>query len=449
MNNMVSISIVMPLYNASRYLGEALVSVLKQTHTEFELICVNDASDDNTLHILQSFCKIDSRIKVLSNEKRMGAAYSRNRGMKEARGKYIIFLDGDDIFDEDMLQSTYQEMERTNADIVMYECATVSSEHIYEKQSVMRSENFIKKYCKQPFSVKDDEPIKFMQWMDATWSRLYRKSFVEDNCLEFQTLACANDVYFSIMALMLTDKIIMLGDRRVMVYARNHSEISRISYDRDPMCTYLAVDKIGKELSKRKLFREYSQYYYCLVFYDLNAVIKKTKPVERAESFYRFLANEGIDNLIAPYEKDYAIEDSYIKELFENFKKYSFESMWYKHENIFKYYMFKNADNVLKAVKNYINQNIKIIVWGAGIYGRILLNFFDKNGVRIDEVVDKDVSKQGDVICGYVIKDPQQFLKNLNLILVTSDKVYTDIHGDANIKGIEIVNVKSLIGMAD
>lgn len=437
----------MPLYNASRYLGETLVSVLKQTYTDFELICVNDASDDNTLHILHGFCKIDSRIKILSNEKRMGAAYSRNRGMKEARGKYIFFLDGDDIFDEEMLQLTYQEMERTNADIVMYECASVSSEHIYEKQSVIRSENFINKYCKHPFSVKDDEPIKFMQWRDATWSRLYRKSFVEDNGLEFQTLPCANDVYFSMMALMLTDKIIMLNDRRVMVYARNHTEVSRISYDRDPMCTYLAVDKIGEELRKRELFKEYSQYYYCLVFYDLNAVLKKTKSMERVESFYHFLVNEGIDNLISPYEKDYAIEDSYIKELFENFKKNSFESMWYKYENRFKYYVHKNADAIIKVVKDYINQNLKIIVWGAGLYGRILLDFLDKNCVKIDEVVDKDVSKQGDVICGYIIKDPQQFLKKANLILVTSDKVYEDIFDDANIKGIEIINVKNMVGM--
>lgn len=443
---MINISIIMPLYNASRYLGETLVSILKQTYVEFELICVDDASDDNTLNILYSFCKIDKRIKILSNDKRMGAAYSRNRGIKEARGEYIIFLDGDDIFDEEMLELASQEMERTNADIVVYECTVVPSEDIYKKRTVKRTDNFINKYCKHTFSIKEYGPIEMMYWRTSTWSRLYRKSLIDDNCLEFQTLPCANDVYFSLMAMMLTDKIIRLNDSRVMVYARDHFEVTRISYDRDPMCTYLAIDKIGKELSERKLFREYSQHYYFLVFCYMRTALMKTKTTEKAKEFYDFLANEGIDNLISPYEKDCVIENDYIKELLENFKKLSFESNWYSHEDLYKCYLYTNADNILKIVKECKSKGLKIILWGVGVNGKKLLDLFEIKHIRIDGVVDKDVSKQGDKICGYVIKEPQKIWENSNVIYVTSDKIYDDILDDANQKGIEVVNIRNVIG---
>lgn len=74
---MVKISIIMPLYNASKYLGECINSILGQTFTDFELLCINDASTDATMQMLQDFQKKDSRISIYSNTGRRGAAFSR------------------------------------------------------------------------------------------------------------------------------------------------------------------------------------------------------------------------------------------------------------------------------------------------------------------------------------------------------------------------------------
>ena len=98
----VKISIVMPLYNAERYLSEAIESIQCQNFTEYELICINDASTDKTLEILEQFMQSEPRIRIYSNLERSGAAYSRNYGMKRAKGRYVTFLDGDDIFDENI-----------------------------------------------------------------------------------------------------------------------------------------------------------------------------------------------------------------------------------------------------------------------------------------------------------------------------------------------------------
>lgn len=71
----------MPLYSAEKYLVESLQSILKQTYSEFELLCINDGATDGTLHILQTYQRIDNRIEILCNEGRFAVAYSRNKGM--------------------------------------------------------------------------------------------------------------------------------------------------------------------------------------------------------------------------------------------------------------------------------------------------------------------------------------------------------------------------------
>jgi glycosyltransferase involved in cell wall biosynthesis len=91
------ISVIMPVYNASEYLSKAIESILWQTHTNWELICVNDGSTDNSLSILKAFAKKDKRIKVFSNKTKRGIGYSLNKALKVTQGKFIARMDADDI----------------------------------------------------------------------------------------------------------------------------------------------------------------------------------------------------------------------------------------------------------------------------------------------------------------------------------------------------------------
>ena len=87
----------MPLYNAERFLEETIQSVLNQTYQNFELIIIDDCGQDGSLNIAEKYAKLDKRIKIYSNKENKGIAYSRNRGLQEARGEYIALLDDDDI----------------------------------------------------------------------------------------------------------------------------------------------------------------------------------------------------------------------------------------------------------------------------------------------------------------------------------------------------------------
>ena len=108
--------------------------------------------------------------------------------------------------------------------------------------------------------------------------------------------------------------------------------------------------------------------------------------------------------------------------------------------------MYKNAGNILKVVEDSKKNNLKVVLWGAGVNGKVLLDLFEKKHVRIDEVVDKDISKQENEIYGYIIKEPQEVLENANIILATSDKIYEDVFDVASKRGIEVVNIGELIG---
>ena len=95
MNDLVSI--IMPSYNTGKFIAESIESVQNQTHTDWELLIVDDCSSDDTEEIVKPFLK-DARIHYIENEKNSGAAVSRNRALREARGRWIAFLDSDDLW---------------------------------------------------------------------------------------------------------------------------------------------------------------------------------------------------------------------------------------------------------------------------------------------------------------------------------------------------------------
>ena len=107
MNGLVSI--IMPSYNTGAYIKESIDSVLNQTYTNWELIIVDDCSNDNTDDIVASFN--DERIRYLKNEKNSGAAVSRNRALHDAQGKWIAFLDSDDLWYPEKLERQISFME--------------------------------------------------------------------------------------------------------------------------------------------------------------------------------------------------------------------------------------------------------------------------------------------------------------------------------------------------
>ncbi len=112
------VSVIIPVYNSEQFLVSTLNSVVSQTLSELEIICVNDCSTDRSAEILSSFASRDKRIIVCTNAENVGAALSRNKGLERATGKYVTFMDSDDRLEPAMYEVLYREASRGGYDVV-------------------------------------------------------------------------------------------------------------------------------------------------------------------------------------------------------------------------------------------------------------------------------------------------------------------------------------------
>lgn len=115
----IDISIIVPVYNVNKYLGECLDSILKQSYTNFELICIDDGSTDSSPEILEKYASQDNRITVISKENG-GLASTRNKGLSVARGRYVLFLDSDDTIKDQSLKHLITLANQYDSDIVVF-----------------------------------------------------------------------------------------------------------------------------------------------------------------------------------------------------------------------------------------------------------------------------------------------------------------------------------------
>ena len=110
MNKQPAITVFMPVYNAEKYLKEAIDSILNQTFENFELLIIDDGSTDESVKIIETYT--DERIRLIHNDGNKGLPYTRNRGLNLARGKYLAIMDADDVSVKNRLEIEYNIMEK-------------------------------------------------------------------------------------------------------------------------------------------------------------------------------------------------------------------------------------------------------------------------------------------------------------------------------------------------
>ena len=195
---MIKISIIIPVYNAERFLEESLKSILNQTLSEIEIICVDDGSKDHSAEIIKKFQLMDDRVKLLTQENKGGGA-ARNRGMREAIGEYLLFLDADDFFESDMCFQSYPKALEKNADIVIFKANQYDTKQkmYFPLECACRSQYFEK----DVFCYKDNPDRIFNSFHNYTWNKLFSHEFINKHNLKFQELHRTNDLLFTCSAL--------------------------------------------------------------------------------------------------------------------------------------------------------------------------------------------------------------------------------------------------------
>ncbi|MBR2833490.1 MAG: glycosyltransferase family 2 protein [Bacilli bacterium] len=174
----MKISIIVPVYNGAKYIRKCLDSILKQTYENFEIICINDGSKDNSLDILKEYEKKDDRIKIFS-QKNKGIAKTRNRGMELAKGDYLMFIDNDDYMRDTYLKE-YIEAAENKYDIVIGGYRRINSKGKVLNRQILNPKSEWSKYI-----------------VTAPWAKIYKKSFIEKIGVEFLDYV-GEDIYFNL-----------------------------------------------------------------------------------------------------------------------------------------------------------------------------------------------------------------------------------------------------------
>ena len=184
---MVDISIIVPIYNAEKFLVECIESLLNQTKQELEFILVNDGSTDQTEEIIKK--NKDKKIKYFKN-KNQGIGKTRNFGIDKATGKYIMFVDSDDFLEKDACEKLYKKMEQERADVVV--C------NFYKLEDGNREEVKI-----QPFSstTLEEQPQLLLEINLAPWNKLYRTELLKKHHIRFVETLKYEDAPFVVEAL--------------------------------------------------------------------------------------------------------------------------------------------------------------------------------------------------------------------------------------------------------
>lgn len=258
------ISVIVAVYNGHDVLRRCMDSILAQTLTDMEIICVDDDSRDDSLAILQEYAAADSRIQVIHQENG-GAGAARNTGMQHATGEYLSILDCDDFFEPQMLENAYRAAKERDADIITFGCDFYDEKsdsfrpcyHSINRKALPDKEVF----CAQ--DIKDDVFCLFVGW---AWDKLFRREFIEKEKITFQVQRTTNDMLFVFNALIRAKRITVLDE----VYAHYRQGVGSLSVTREKswMCFYDALMALREELYKTNLYERFERDFknYCIHF---------------------------------------------------------------------------------------------------------------------------------------------------------------------------------------
>ena len=223
-NSEIKVSVIMPIYNAGEYLSRAIGDVLRQTLTDIQLICVDDGSTDNSPKIISRYQNKDSRVSSV-RQNNAGPSVARNLGLEMATGKYIIFLDADDMYEPTLLQSLYETAERDELDVAVtrFDIYNESSDS-YVRQA---DEPHASIFKPGKITSKNEHPdYIFASTTGYVWNKLIRASFLRDKKISFDAdLYVFEDVHFVCSVMALAERVERIDD--ILIHHRVYSEQSR------------------------------------------------------------------------------------------------------------------------------------------------------------------------------------------------------------------------------
>lgn len=295
LNQSPVVSVVVPVYNAEKYLPEAIEDLQRQTLRDAEFIFVDDGSTDSSLSILQSAAEKDSRIRIFHQEHKY-AGVARNLGISVARGKWFIALDADDRFEPDLLKAAVKKGEKFDAQIVIFDADVLIDGKLFEKKTLA--------YASQlPCGLfKPSEETFGAFGVTATWTKLYRLDFIREGQFLYQETFESNDIRFTIHTMASASRVVALP-KVLLHYRQGLKENIQSGKDRFPFDVVKAYKSLRVMLEKDNLWEEFRKIYITRALISLvmgrlltfNSVVSAHQWFDQMQG--RFLKELGLDSI--------------------------------------------------------------------------------------------------------------------------------------------------------
>lgn len=418
---MTKFSIIVPVYNVSKYLCQCMDSIVNQTYSNLEIICIDDGSTDSSGQILDDYAAKDERIRVIHKDN-AGYGHSINRGIELATGDYIGIVESDDYIALDMYEKLAQIIEQAQdvLDVVKtsYFCY---SEFDCKKQDIFDADK-----CGRVISPKDY--IGLFAVPCSVWSAVYRREFLLNNKIDFLETPGASyqDTAFTFKVWAVAEKVFLLDE--ALLYYRVDNAGSSVKSSGKITCVCDEVQEIERYMQEHGLnvpflegakgvyiYRTYMWNYYRLhvavraVFWG--KMIRKFQELKGTIGFQKKYWTEQIWNDI-----NYILADpeKYFWEINSSLEDFELDRGTIK-ERVY-------AD----AIEGYLQKQNDIVIYGAGIYGRKVLQYLKEIGlqdhIRCFAVTNgEDVVKEVDSIEVQSIKELSKKRKH-SLVIVAVAK---------------------------
>ena len=428
------ISIIIPVYNSEKFVGDCIESVLMQNFDKkkYEIIIIDDCSTDKTFNLCRKYQEKYSGIKLLKNNKNYGVSFSRNKAVNIAKGKYIIFIDSDDLLKTKSLQKIFNKIKENNFDfIISLQMSQVEKEKYLKKiLSTKKNTKFLLNFLKK----------RKRNYSYYPWNFILKKDFLKKNKISFnKNIRIFEDQIF-------TAKVLCFGN----------------SYDINENSFHLKRERFG---SLNKLQGDVAISSCLLTIFDFSKLLK----IKNLSKDKRIFLNQRIDFMLK-YLKLYILSGN--KKTYMhvyNFIKKNINVLnLVKSKSLDKFEFNKKFNKLLDDLTNFYNsknltyKNIKeknfskVCIYGLGILGRTLCQIYKKNNIKNIMLFDSNKNFTNKKYLGFKIHDPfyikKKNIKKQIIVLSFDDqslirKIKKDING-YNMTNFKVItlNWKKIIG---
>lgn len=289
MNKAPYLSIIIPIYRVEQYLFDCLNSILLQNSKDYEVLMIDDGSDDKSYEIMNHFSWLDKRFKSFHKENG-GLSSARNTGLNKASGNYIMFLDGDDRFSCIFFKKIITMLKKYNPDILLFNG---------EKEDNNKINKVRKSFTSQSYkSGKDyiNYSISSFEWIPMVWLGAYKRKFLEQNNIKFKIGRIHEDDFFSIEVLKTAETLITV-DECWYHYNIHQGSIMKTKTNEDSFISFSEVALFVHEnytdnknevilwLIRRYVLSAY-KHFYCLSLDERNKLFEKMERFSKIAILY-------------------------------------------------------------------------------------------------------------------------------------------------------------------